>query len=158
MNVAWRTVPLAPREGSVPAAAVVVADNSGLRVEPDKVSGAPLAGHEEHKLGLCGTNGKPIIPHNARVRLAAPVTNDGEAILRRGFSFTDGIDPTTGELDAGLFFIAYQKDPHRQFVAIQTRIGASDALNDYIVHAGGGLFAVPPGIRPGGGVAEGLFA
>ena len=38
-------------------------------------------------------------------------------ILRRGYSFTDGIDPATGQLDAGLFFIAFQRDPHAQFVA-----------------------------------------
>jgi deferrochelatase/peroxidase EfeB len=29
----------------------------------------------------------------------------------------------TGLLDAGLFFMAYQKDPRRQFVAIQTKLG-----------------------------------
>ena len=31
--------------------------------------------------------------------------------------------PGTGQLDAGLFFIAFQRDPHRQFVAIQRRLG-----------------------------------
>ena len=43
--------------------------------------------------------------------------NGGQKILRRGYSYTDGIDPDTGLLDAGLFFIAYQKDPRKQFVA-----------------------------------------
>lgn len=126
-----------------------------------KVSGAPLTGHREHdplELDARGADGQPIIPANAHVRLAAPATNGGEAILRRGYSFTDGIDATTGELDAGLFFIAYQRDPHRQFAAIQTRLGLHDALNEYIRHTGGGLFAVPPGIRPGGFAGEGLFA
>ena len=126
-----------------------------------KVSGAPLTGHKEHDpldLDARGADGRPVIPHDAHVRLAAPSNNEGEAILRRGYSFTDGIDVTSGELDAGLFFIAYQRDPHRQFAAIQTRLGTRDALNEYILHTGGGLFAVPPGIRPGGFVAEGLFA
>jgi deferrochelatase/peroxidase EfeB len=126
-----------------------------------KVSGAPLTGTQEHdplELDKRGPNGEPVIPLNAHVRLAAPSTNGGEAILRRGYSFADGIDPTTGELDAGLFFIAYQRDPHKQFAAIQTRLGAKDALNEYIVHTSGGLFAVPPGIRPGSLLAEGMFA
>jgi deferrochelatase/peroxidase EfeB len=126
-----------------------------------KVSGAPLTGQKEHDpldLDARRKDGRPVIPLNAHVRLAAPSTNDGQAILRRGYSFTDGIDAATGELEAGLFFIAYQRDPHRQFAAIQTRLGAHDALNEYIVHTGGGLFAVPPGIRPGGFLADGLFA
>jgi deferrochelatase/peroxidase EfeB len=126
-----------------------------------KQSGAPLSGGAEHdpvQLDLRGSGGVPVIPLRAHIRLAAPATNGGERIPRRGYSFTDGVDPVTGELDAGLFFIAYQRDPRKQFAAIQTRLGASDALNEYIVHTGGGLFAVPPGVRPGGFVAEGLFA
>jgi deferrochelatase/peroxidase EfeB len=126
-----------------------------------KVSGAPLTGHQEFdplELDKKAKDGQPIIPVDAHVRLAAPSTNDGQAILRRGYSFTDGVDPISGELDAGLFFIAYQRNPHRQFAAIQTRLGTLDALNEYIVHTSGGLFAVPSGIRPGGFLAEGLFA
>jgi deferrochelatase/peroxidase EfeB len=126
-----------------------------------KVSGAPLTGRSENDhadLESRGANGKPIIPLDAHIRLAAPASNGGERILRRGYSFTDGVDTATGELDAGLFFIAYQRDPHRQFGAIQARLAASDALNRYIVHTGGGLFAVPPGVRPGGFLADGLFA
>jgi deferrochelatase/peroxidase EfeB len=126
-----------------------------------KVTGAPLTGHTEFDpidLDAKRADGRPVIPADAHIRLAAPSSNGGEAILRRGYSFTDGIDATTGELDAGLFFIAYQRDPHKQFAAIQTRLGAHDALNEYIVHTSGGLFAVPPGIRPGGFIAEGLFA
>jgi deferrochelatase/peroxidase EfeB len=125
-----------------------------------KVSGAPLTGHKEHDpvdLDARGANGEPVIPLDAHIRLAGPASNSEERILRRGYSFTDGIDTATGELDAGLFFIAYQRDPHRQFAAIQTRLGTGDALNEYIAHTGGGLFAVPPGIRPGGYVGEGLF-
>ena len=40
-------------------------------------------------------------------------------ILRRGYSFSDGIDQRTAELDAGLFFIAYQRDPRAQFIPLQ---------------------------------------
>jgi deferrochelatase/peroxidase EfeB len=114
-----------------------------------KASGAPLGGAQEHdamNLGARGHDGQPVIPSNAHIRLAAPASNGGERILRRGYSFTDGFDPELGQLDAGLFFIAFQRDAHRQFVPIQTRLGR-DALNEYIKHVSSGLFAVPPGVR-----------
>lgn len=113
-----------------------------------KTSGAPLTGRSEFDppdLAARGADGQPVIPAGAHIRLAAPETNDGQKILRRGYSYTDGIDPTTGLLDAGLFFIAYQKDPRKQFVPIQTRLGRHDSLNEYIRHTGSALFAVPPG-------------
>jgi deferrochelatase/peroxidase EfeB len=126
-----------------------------------KSSGAPLNGHREHDevdLGARKADGEPVVPSNAHIRQAAPASNGGEHILRRGYSFTDGIDPVTGELDAGLFFICFQRDPHRQFAAIQRRLGAVDALREYIQHRSSALFAVPPGVRAGGFLAEGLFS
>jgi deferrochelatase/peroxidase EfeB len=114
-----------------------------------KSSGAALGAREEHDrvdLAARGRDGQSVIPADAHIRLAAPVSNGGERILRRGYSFTDGFDPELGQLDAGLFFIAFQRDAHRQFASIQTRLG-SDALNEYIKHVGSGLFAVPPGVR-----------
>jgi deferrochelatase/peroxidase EfeB len=114
-----------------------------------KTSGAPLTGtHEFDHVDLAAEHrdGTPVIPLDAHIRLAAPASNGGQKILRRGYSYTDGIDPDTGLLDAGLFFIAFQQDPHRQFVAIQRRLGQHDALNEYIRHTGSGLFAVPPGL------------
>jgi deferrochelatase/peroxidase EfeB len=126
-----------------------------------KTSGAPLTGtHEFDPVNLQARKaGKPVIPLNAHIRLAAPATNDGQKILRRGYSFTDGIDPDTGLLDAGLFFIAYQKDPRKQFVAIQRKLGDRDNLNEYIRHTGSALFAVPPGVSgPGDWFGKALFA
>jgi deferrochelatase/peroxidase EfeB len=117
-----------------------------------KVSGAPLGGKTEFELVDLAARGQkgPVIPADAHIRLAAPVTNGNQKILRRGYSYTDGIDQVTGQLDAGLFFIAYQRDPRRQFVPIQQRLAANDALNEYIRHTGSGLFAVPPGLRAAG--------
>jgi deferrochelatase/peroxidase EfeB len=79
-------------------------------------------------------------------------------ILRRGYSFTDGMDARTGQLDAGLFFIAFQRDPRAQFVPLQMSLAQHDAMNDYITHTGSALFACPPGAREGGFVGDGLFA
>jgi deferrochelatase/peroxidase EfeB len=117
-----------------------------------KTSGAPLTGRTEFDTPdfekLKGTT--PVIGVNAHIRLAAPETNDGVKILRRGYSYTDGIDADTGLLDAGLFFIAYQKDPRKQFVPLQTKLGSHDALNEYIRHTSSGLWAVPPGLSAAG--------
>ena len=85
---------------------------------------------------------------DAHIRLAAPENNDGTAILRRSYSYTDGMDSRTGMLDAGLFFIAYMRSP-AQFVRLQSQLGAHDALNEYIQHTSSALFACPPGVAPG---------
>jgi deferrochelatase/peroxidase EfeB len=126
-----------------------------------KESGAPLTGKKEFdpvNLDAKGPTGAPVIALDSHIRLAAPVTNAGEKILRRGYSYTDGTDPETGSLDAGLFFIAYQQDARKQFIPIQSRLGAQDGLNEYIKHTGSAIFAVPPGISgPGDWFGKSLF-
>jgi len=124
-----------------------------------KLSGAPLTGAvEHHELDLQARDEDGlVIPADAHVRLAAPATNSGVRVLRRGYSFTDGFDPQLGQLDAGLFFISYQADP-QSFIALQNRLGSRDALNEYIKHVSSAVFAVPGGTRPGSPVASGLFS
>lgn len=122
--------------------------------------GAPLGAERELDtvdLHATGRDGLPAIGANAHIRLAAPANNGGIRILRRGYSFTDGMDADLGQLDAGLFFIAFVKDP-ADFITLQTRLGAADALNEYIKHTGSAMFAVPRGVRRGGYVGEALFA
>lgn len=136
-------------------------DDQQVTIGRFKVSGAPLSGGAEHtplKLDAKAKDGTPVIPANAHVRLAAPEVNRDVEILRRGYNYTDGIDPDTGQLDAGLFFIAFQRDPHTQFAALQNRLGAGDALNEYILHTASGLFAVPGGIRKGEFIGQSLFS
>jgi deferrochelatase/peroxidase EfeB len=126
-----------------------------------KDSGAPLGAAGEFDpvdLSAHTAAGDPVIPADAHIRLAGPASNDGERILRRGYSFTDGMDPVTGQLDAGLFFICFQRDPRVQFVPIQRRLGQQDALNEYIVHVASGLYAIPPGASPNGFVGETLLS
>ena len=113
-----------------------------------KYTGAPLSGKTEFEapdFAARTAAGELTIPDNAHIRLAAFENNDGLRILRRGYSFTDGIDARTGTLDAGLFFISYQKDP-AQFIALQRKLGQNDALNEYIRHVGSALFACPQGV------------
>jgi deferrochelatase/peroxidase EfeB len=126
-----------------------------------KYSGAPLGEEDEFDplpLDVKGDDGRPVIPMNAHVRLASAQENGGLRILRRGFSFTDGVDQSLGELEAGLFFIAFQRDPTKQFVALQEKLGVHDALNEYIKHVGSALFAVPGGTKPGCYVGEALLS
>jgi deferrochelatase/peroxidase EfeB len=114
-----------------------------------KGEGAPLgrtAEFDEPDFDLPGADGEPAIPLTAHVRLAHPSENDGARLLRRGYNFVDGSDGL-GRLDAGLFFMAYQRDPRRQFVPVQRRLAARDDLNEYIRHISSGLFACPPGVR-----------
>ncbi|MNO07562.1 putative deferrochelatase/peroxidase EfeN precursor [compost metagenome] len=63
----------------------------------------------------------------------------------------------TGQLDAGLLFISFQKDLVKQFVSIQQRLSRSDKLNEYTVHTGSAVFACFPGAREGGYIGETLF-
>jgi len=113
-----------------------------------KVSGAPLGGSKEHEDPnfTAMKDGEPVIATDAHIRLAAHENNDGIRILRRGYSYTDGMFSESGELNAGLFFIAFQKDPRSQFVPLQRKLSANDALNEYIEHVGSGLYACPPGV------------
>ena len=134
-----------------------------------KYSGAPIGGRDEFApldLDAMDQEGNPLIAENAHVRLAAPVVNDGAEILRRGYSYNDGINFTAERwppwrqglmYDAGLFFAAYQRDPRSGFIHIYDNMSKLDALNQYTTHVGSGLFACPSGIRPGEFVGQGLF-
>ena len=87
-------------------------------------------------------------PPDSHVALAHPDANGGHRILRRGYSFVDGSDGL-GRLDAGLFFLAYCRDPRTQYVPMQSRMARSDRMAEYFTHVASGLYAVPPGTRPG---------
>lgn len=124
-----------------------------------KLDGAPLSGGEEFTdpdFTMQGAGNQPIIPVDSHVRLAHPSKNDGIRILRRGYNYADGAD-SRGNLDAGLFFIAFVSDPQREYVPLQNRLAAQDSLSEYLVHTGSGLFAIPPGVKDGGYIGQTLF-
>ncbi|MDQ0777677.1 deferrochelatase/peroxidase EfeB [Streptomyces aurantiacus] len=105
----------------------------------DKGEGAPVGRAKERDEPFL----KAMKP-DAHVRLAHPDTNAGATLLRRGYSFTDGTDGL-GRLEAGLFFLAYQRDVRKGFVPVQRSL-AADSLNEYIQHVGSAVFAIPPGV------------
>ena len=87
--------------------------------------------------------------------LAAHENNGGIKIHRRSYNYTEGIDGV-GQIDAGLLFVAFMNDPDH-FIRLQTKLGSSDRLNEYIKHIGSALFAVPRGPRTGSYIAAELF-
>ncbi len=124
----------------------------------DKGAGAPLSGGTEFSpidFSAVGAAGQKLVDDDAHVRLAHSAQNGGVQLLRRGYNYVNGND-ALGRLDAGLFFISYQRSP-QQFVTVQRSL-ARDALNEYIKHVGSGLFAVPPGATEGRPLGAPLFA
>ena len=124
-----------------------------------KGEGAPLSGGEEFTepdFTVTGRGDVPLIAESSHVRLAHPSQNDGAALLRRGYNFVDGNDDL-GRLNAGLFFICFQRDPRTQFVPIQMNLAKNDAMNEYLRHVGSGIFAVPPGAKEGRPIGAALF-
>lgn len=118
-----------------------------------KADGAPLTGGSETTpldLNKIGPDGRTVIPDNAHSRISAPEQNGGAAMLRRPFSFHDGI-AADGTPDAGLLFVCWQADPLRGFVPVQRKLDRGDALSPFVRHEASGLFAVP------GGAAEGEY-
>ncbi|MDF2561503.1 MAG: peroxidase [Microbacterium sp.] len=118
----------------------------------DKGEGAPLSGGDEFTAPDFHGN---AIDANSHVSLAHPEQNDGVRILRRGYNYVDG-NNALGRLDAGLFFLSYQRDP-AQFISLQRRL-STDLMNEYIRHVGSGVWAVPRGATPGSYVGAQLFA
>jgi deferrochelatase/peroxidase EfeB len=136
-----------------------------------KLDGAPLGAPDEFSpldLDAHDSQGYLVIPATAHVRLAAPQTNDGAVILRRAFSYNNGTTPFVErwppwrqalEYDAGLLFLAYQKDPRTSFVPIFAKLAETDALNEFTTHTASAVFAVPPGVNGGDGwIGQPLFS
>jgi len=90
-----------------------------------------------------------------------------DAMLRRSYSYNDGVNFTTErwppwrqglEYDAGMFFVCFQRDPRTGFIAVFHELASHDSrLNQFWTHVGGGLFAVPPGAKQGEYIGQGLF-
>ncbi|WP_312473580.1 iron uptake transporter deferrochelatase/peroxidase subunit [Neobacillus sp.] len=123
-----------------------------------RASGAPLGQKDEfEKLDLKHkqANGSYSIPGDSHTRLSHG--NGSEQILRRAYSYSNGMDPKTGSFDAGLLFLCFQRTPSKQFIPIQKRLSEMDKLNEYTSHRGSAMFACLPGTKQGGFIGETLF-
>ena len=88
-----------------------------------KRSGAPLSGRRLYDAPILEQ-----LPPHAHIRQAAR-----SPILRRGYDTEDG-----------LLFLAFMNDPRRQYVPLQRRLAAHDALHAFQTAKGSAVFAVPP--------------
>jgi deferrochelatase/peroxidase EfeB len=134
-----------------------------------KYSGAPIGKqHEFDSLDLDATDkdGNPLIAENSHSRLAAPASNDGAQILRRAFAYDNGVAQIAERwppwrqamtFDAGLLFQCYQRDPRTGFSKMFEKMAKFDMLNQFTTHIGSGLFACPPGAKPGEYIGQRLF-
>lgn len=102
--------------------------------------------------------GETLVPADAHIAVVSPEQNQGRRMLRRGYNYTDGSD-SLGQLQTGLFFIAFVRDPRTNFYPILDRMTKSDALQEYLKHEASALFAIPPGVKEGDTmVAASLFS
>jgi deferrochelatase/peroxidase EfeB len=152
-NFVWASEPASPawmRGGSYLVArriqiALALWDDTGLEGQEQTIGREKVAGSLLAK-----------IPPSSHIKLSRPASNGGQEILRRGYSFTDGID-SSGDTAVGLMFLCYQSDPRKQFIPIQHKLAGKDALNLYVTHIGSSVFACPPGAAKGGYVGEALL-
>ena len=134
-----------------------------------KASGAPIGATQEFApldLDAVDKEGNPVIAENAHARLASPQANDGAQILRRSYSYDNGVSFVAErwppwrqglEIDAGLLFLCYQRDPRTGFIKLFERMSKFDMMNQFVTHIGGGLFACPGGVAKGRYLAQDLF-
>jgi deferrochelatase/peroxidase EfeB len=134
-----------------------------------KLSGAPIGKRNEFDpvdLDAVDKDGNPVIPDHSHVRLSNPGSNDGRRLLRRAYSYNDSTNfyierwppwRQETEFDAGLLFIAHQRDPRTAFVPINEKLSKFDLMNQFTTHVGSAIFACPPGAKPGSFIAAELF-
>ncbi|MFK9095446.1 iron uptake transporter deferrochelatase/peroxidase subunit [Bacillus salipaludis] len=142
---------------------IEVWDRTNLREQENtfgryRDSGAPLGQKDEFEtLDLQKKNeqGEYSIPVDSHTRLSHG--NGSEKILRRAYSYSDGMDMKMGSFDAGLLFLCFQRTPSKQFIPIQNRLAKMDKLNEYTSHRGSAIFACLPGAKQGGFIGETLF-
>jgi dye decolorizing peroxidase len=121
--------------------------------------GAPLSGGSERDapdFDVVDDIGFTVIPPWAHIRRARS-DDPRQRILRRPYNYDDspGVDSIS---DVGLLFASYQADVDAQFVPIQRRLDEADLLNEWTTPIGSAVFAVLPGVRPGGRIGEALLA
>lgn len=97
----------------------------------------------------------------------ALVTGGRDAMLRRSYSYNDGVNFISErwppwrqglEYDAGMFFLCFQHDPRTGFIPVFRQMANRDyRLNQFWTHVGGGLYAVPRGIQPGEYIGQKLM-
>jgi len=113
-------------------------------------------------------DGNPLIADTATFVSPPRKSTTARASSAGPISYNDGLNFTSErwppwpfrawEYDAGLVFLAYQRDPRTGFVKIFDAMSKLDMLNQFVTHIGGGLFACPGGVADGDFIGQKLFA
>ena len=122
--------------------------------------GAPLTGGGEFDapdMDATDQYGLPVIDRNSHMARAMPPADHPEQrFKRRPYNYNLPPEPGSGQLsNAGLIFVAFQKDPDVQFTPVQARLNESDRLNTWITHIGSSVYWVPPGTVAGASRSDG---
>lgn len=123
-----------------------------------KGSGAPLSGGDEFTapdFKAKHPSGALKIDARSHVARTHPENNDGIHMLRRAYNYTDGTDES-GQLAAGLFFIAFVKAPER-FAKVHRNMARDDMFVEYLKTQSSAVFLIPPGVAEGGFIGQSLF-
>ncbi|MCB2018826.1 MAG: Dyp-type peroxidase, partial [Hydrogenophaga sp.] len=136
-------------------------DRTSLKGQEDtfgrtRPGGAPLGSKAEFDaadVDARDARGEHVIPATSHMGLSR---RSGFQMLRRSYSFSSGIDPKTGQFDAGLLFVSFQKSP-AQFIGVQSALGRIDRMNEYITHVGSGLFACFGGVNEDSYIGQALL-
>lgn len=118
--------------------------------------GSPLSGGDASTpmdLEKADASGAPLIPDHAHARLS--FTSENEGITRRGYNYDDGTD-ADAKRQVGLIFASYQESVDR-YLRIQEALAGVDSLNTWTTPIGSALFAIPPGVAPGGWIGQSLL-
>lgn len=127
-----------------------------IRLLLDTWDRTPLAQQEAMIGRTRAANARLRTDNGSHAGLAAPHANGGSTMLRRSYSYDAGVD-VNGLQDSGLVFLAFQRDPHRQFVPVQQRLAEQDPLNAFSQHTATGVYACPRPPAQGSWIGEGLL-
>ena len=82
-----------------------------------------------------------IDPNSHMARAAAPADHPEQKFKRRPYNYY--LPP-----EAGLIFVAFQKDPDVQFTPVQQRLDEIDRLNEWTTAIGSAVYWIAPGTDP----------
>lgn len=112
--------------------------------------GGPLTGggeHDEEDMEAKDAEGNYIIDRRSHLALAREHEADAsDKLRRRAYAYDDAPEP--GQADAtnsGLVWVSFQRNPDKQFTAIQKRLDAHDLLNKFVSHIGSAVYWIVPG-------------
>lgn len=112
--------------------------------------GGPLSGggeFDDEDMEARDENGEYLI--HRRSHLALSREQEGrpdDSLRRRAYAYDDMLEADAkNSTNSGLVWIAFQKNPDKQFTTIQRRLDMHDLLNKFVTHIGSAVYWIVPG-------------